>query len=209
MSRRTVADVMGHQLAFVLEQTTFKEIVRLLAGNHVELLPVVDQNRRVVGVVTTADLLARLGARFRSRSHHKHGTTAGELMTAPAITTTPGADLEDAARLAVHERVQAMPVVDAYGVLLGNVTLGQLATMFLRADDEIERDVAHEIALRPSAAGSATARVADGVVTLFGRVPDAASARRLVDAAGRLPGVIDVCNDLDYEPDDALLPARR
>lgn len=209
MSRPTVADVMSRQLVFVLKQTTFKEIVRLLADNHVDLLPVVDDDRRVVGVVTTADLLARLGARFRSRSHHKHGTTALELMSSPAITTTPLADLEDAARLAVHERVQAMPVVDPYGVLLGSVTLTDLATMFLRADDEIERDVTHEIALRPSAAGDAMVRVNDGVVTLSGTVPDAASARRLLDAAGRLPGVVDVRDALDYELDDPLLPARR
>lgn len=209
MSRPTVEEVMSRQLVAVLEHTTFKEVVRLLVGDHVDLLPVVDAARRVVGVVTTSDLLARFGARFHARSHHKHGVTAAELMTAPAIVTTPHADLEDAARLAVHERVHAMPVVDRFGVLLGTVTLTQLASMFLRADEDIACDVRHEIALRPSAAGSASVSVTDGVVTLSGSVSDGASARRLLDAARRLPGVVDVRDDLDHNLDDPLLPARR
>ena len=209
MVRPTVEDVMSHRLVSVLEHTTFKEIVRLLVDNHADLLPVVDDARRVLGVVTNTDLLARYGARFRARSHHKDGLTAAELMTTPAIVTTPQADLEDAARLAVHERMHVLPVVDRFGLLLGTVTLTQLASMFLRADDEIARDVRHEIEQRPSSAGTAAVAVADGVVTLTGRVRDAASARRLFEAARRLPGVVEVRDELDHELDDPLLPTRR
>lgn len=197
MFRPTVWDVMSHQLVSVLRHTSYKEIVRLLAGNHVDLLPVVDADRRVVGVVTTSDLLARFGARMSSRTHHKDGITAAELMTAPAVTTTSHADLEDVARLAVHERLAALPVVDKFGTLLGVVTLTDIASLFLRADADIARDVRHEIALRPTAADSVGVDVREGIVTLTGSVPTATDARRLVEAARRVEAVVAVRNDLE------------
>lgn len=202
MARPTVADAMSHRLVCVLEHTTFKEIVRVLADNHVDLLPVVDAERRVVGVVTSSDLLARFGARMVSRTHHKHGTTAAELMTAPPVTTTPHADLEDAARLAVHERVSALPVVDKFGMLLGVLTLTDIATLFLRADDDIAGEVRREIGSRPSSVEAIGVEVHDGVVTLTGWVATAADGRRLVEAVRRVEGVVAVHNDLDWERGD-------
>lgn len=207
MTRPTVSQVMSHQLVSVLEQTTFKQIVRVLASNHLDLLPVVDAERRVLGVVTTSDLLARFGARMASRTHHKHGTTAAELMTAPAITTRPHADLEDAARLAVHERVPALPVVDQFGALLGVLSVTDIATIFLRADADIARDVRHEIDVRPSSAASVGVEVTDGVVTLTGSVPTATDGRRLVEAARRVLAVVAVNNELACEHGDVLQTA--
>jgi CBS domain-containing protein len=202
MARRIVEDVMTHQPVSVLEGTSFKEIVRLLAGNHIDLLPVVDRDRRVVGVVTTSDLLARFGARMTSRTHHKHGSTAKELMTTPVVTTTPHADLEDAARLAVHERVPALPVVNQFGTLLGILTLTDIATLFLRADVDIARDVSHELSLRPASADSVSVAVREGVVTLTGTVPTSADARRLLEVARRVPAVVAVQDELECEHTD-------
>lgn len=202
MTRPTVEDVMSHRLVSVLERTTFKEIVRVFASNHVDLLPVVDTDRRVLGVVTTSDLLARFGARMASRTHHKHGITAGELMSAPAVTTSPHADLEDAARLAVHERVPALPVVDKFGMLLGVLTLTDIATLFLRADEDIAREVSHELSPRRSAADCVTVDVQDGVVTLSGWVPAAVDGRRLAEAVRRVRAVVAVQNQLECEHGD-------
>lgn len=196
MIRPTVRDVMSHQLVSVLEHTSFKEIVRLLAGNHVDLLPVVDSDRRVLGVVTTSDLLARFGARMASRTHHKDGVTAAQLMTKPAVTTRPQADLEDVARLAVHERLAALPVVDELGTLVGVVTMTDIATLFLRADEDIAREVRLELATRPGLRESVGAEVADGVVTLTGSVPTATDARRLAEAVRRVEAVVAVRNEL-------------
>lgn len=208
MIRPTVEDVMSHQLISVLPHTTLKEIVRVLAGNHVDLVPVVDADRRVLGVVSAADILARFGARMVSRTHRKHGTTAAELMTAPAVTTTLHADLEDVARLAVHERVLALPVVDNFGTLLGVVNLTDIATIFLRADADIAREVRHEIGLRPSSAESVAVEVLDGVVRLTGSVPTATDERRIVETARRVPAVIAVRSDVQCEHGEVRQVAR-
>lgn len=207
MARATVEDVMNHRVVSVLEHTSFKEIVRLLAGNEIDLLPVVDGDRRVLGVVTTSDLLARFGARMVSRTHGKHGTTAAELMTAPAVTTTPHTDLEDAARLAVHERVAALPVVNQDGTLVGVLGIRDIARLFLRPDDDIARDVDHELRLWRASSGSVGVAVHEGVVTLTGRVPTPADGRRLAEAIRRLSGVVAVRVEFGHELAGARLPA--
>jgi CBS domain-containing protein len=208
MTGRTVQDVMTQRVVSVAPHTSFKEIVRVLASNHVDFLPVVDSDFRVVGVVTSSDLLARFGARMASRTHHKHGTTAAELMSAPAVTTFPHADLEDAARLAVHERVTALPVVSHFGVLLGILTLTDIATVFLRSDADIARDVRDELRLRPNIADAVAVDIEQGVVTLVGTVPTAADGHRIVEAVRRVQAVVDVRAEFEYERGEVRHMAR-
>jgi CBS-domain-containing membrane protein len=50
----TVAEVMKRDVVTVRPETTFREAVRLVDEHHVDGLPVVDDDRRVVGVVTRA-----------------------------------------------------------------------------------------------------------------------------------------------------------
>lgn len=54
---RTVADVMTREVVTATGSTPFKELVRLLHEHHVSALPVVDEDRRPVGVVSRSDLL--------------------------------------------------------------------------------------------------------------------------------------------------------
>ncbi|MET7403740.1 CBS domain-containing protein, partial [Dactylosporangium sp. NPDC005572] len=60
MARRTLADVMTRDVVAVREDTTFDDIVALLAERHVGAVPVVDGRDRVLGVVSEADLLRKL-----------------------------------------------------------------------------------------------------------------------------------------------------
>jgi CBS domain-containing protein len=121
-----VAEVMVRGVVAAREQARFPDIVQALARNHVGAVPVLDERRRVVGVISASDLLAH--------SHPMRDATARELMTTPAVVTTPDATVESAARLAAHKRVQRLPVVDADGVLVGIVARADLLRVFLRSD---------------------------------------------------------------------------
>jgi len=57
--RSRVEDVMTAEVVAVGPSTPFKNLVGLLAAYRVSALPVVDRDRRVVGVVSTADLLLK------------------------------------------------------------------------------------------------------------------------------------------------------
>ncbi|HEX4094218.1 MAG TPA: CBS domain-containing protein [Trebonia sp.] len=158
----------------------YKEIDRLLAEHRISGLPVLTMGREVVGVVTEADLLTaeedtrrRLKAAnrttWRPRRHEHHALTAGDLMTAPAITIGPDANVSAAARLMTTHHIRRLPVTDEQGTLVGVVSRRDLLSVFLRPDEDIAVDIArllHEIfAVEP---GRAIVKVEDGVVTLSG-----------------------------------------
>src|SRR6185369_10143859 len=99
MGRWSVADVMTVGAVSVEEGAPFKEIVDLLEAHHINAVPVVDSCHRVLGVVSSADLVPKIefsgsgdhAHLFESRKHRaarekSTGTAAAELMTAPAQT---------------------------------------------------------------------------------------------------------------------------
>lgn len=214
---RHVGDVMTRTVFAARTGTPFKDIAKELDSHHVHGVPVVDDNSKVIGMVTASDLLARVAGTdhglprgHRLSSHHanavkRHGLTAKELMTTPPVVVTTATTIADAARLAAKSRVRTLPVVDADGRLIGVVTRDDLIRIFLRPDEDIHHDVEHDVVgkLPRVPENRVSVEVTDGVVTLHGTVTTALTAGRLLYQAGRVPGVVDVRNDLDYTVDDA------
>lgn len=220
-SAHEVRDVMTRDVISVTETTAFKDIARLIERHRVHGVPVVDDQRRVQGMVTASDLLARVAGTdhtmprgHRITAHHanalkRHALTAVELMTARAITVQPQTSIVAAARLAARFRVRSLPVVDAEGTLLGIVTRDDLVKVFLRPDDAIEtelrREVIDPLPLPPGQ--HVEVQLSDGVVTLTGQVGTVMAARSVEQHARAVPGVVEVQNELGYEFDDSYLPA--
>ena len=101
-------------------------------------------------MVSQADLLPTQEAQEPSRSRwpwrrpapRARGTTAGELMTSPAITVGPDATVVDAAKLLDRHGIKRLPVVDRNGRLVGIVSRRDLLTVFLREDEDLAADIA-------------------------------------------------------------------
>ncbi len=214
-----IGDVMTRATVHASESTPFKMIALALERNQISALPVIDDERKVVGVVTVSDLLTRIagstgagphGRRLTSRGaaqRKRDGVTAGELMTSPAVTTTQTATVTDAARLAARARVRTLPVVDDSGILIGVVTRGDLIKVFARTDADILRDVERGVlaTTHESPHGTVDVEVSAGIVTLSGKVPTARMARRLVHAAHRVNGVVDVADKLAFDHGDSFM----
>jgi CBS domain-containing protein len=202
-------------------RTPYKRIAALLAQHQISAVPVLVLGRHVAGVVSEADLLAaqerrlreaqlELGGHFRRHAEVKkhQGLTAGELMTAPAITIHPDAPLPAAARLMTSRHIKRLPVVEAGtafgggvgGKLIGIVSRRDLLGVFLRPDQDIAGDVREMLAQLPQAdPGDVTIAVRNGIVTLAGPL-GSAEEHDLIRVAGRLAwdvdGVVDVVNNL-------------
>src|SRR4051794_7020216 len=141
-----VADVMALGVITVRSDTAFKDLVSALARGRVSSLPVVNSAHQVVGVVSEADLLAQVaGDLGRAPGVHRfagpgdqhrlmHGSTARDLMTAPAVTVGMHTPIAEAVRLAAQAKVRRLPVVDQHGRLVGIVTRSDLLRPFLRSD---------------------------------------------------------------------------
>lgn len=192
---RTVSDVMTHTVVAVGRAARFKEIVQTMEQWKVSALPVLAGEGRVIGVVSEADLLPKEELRDREPtrleqlrlldSMAKAGAeTAGELMSAPAITVHADATLPEAARIMARRHVKRLPVVDSEGLLAGVVSRGDLLKVFLRSDEDIADEVRHQVVARlfGTRAPAVDVSVDEGVVTLSGRIPDTS----LVPVAARM-----------------------
>ncbi|MEV7391880.1 MULTISPECIES: CBS domain-containing protein [unclassified Streptomyces] len=201
----TVNDVMTRTVVALRTGAAFKDIVKTMREWRVSALPVLDYQGQVVGVVSEADLLpkeAYAEGEGDSLGHVRHpadtrkadAVTAGELMTAPAVTVLPGATLAHAARLMVRCGVKRLPVVGHDGSLQGIVSRSDLLKIFLREDEDIAEEVRREVVghLFGTCLAPVRVEVRDGVVTLTGRVEDTVLVPLATLLARSVPGVVDV-----------------
>ena len=143
-----VGDVMTSEVVYARLSTPYQELVRLLAEQHIGAVPVVDEVRHVLGVVSASDLIRKQGRpadavqgslvapRLRPVERRKaRGGTAAELMTWPAVTVGLQASVVEAARLLRSHQIKRLPVTDPAGRLIGIVSHSDVLKVFLRADD--------------------------------------------------------------------------
>jgi CBS-domain-containing membrane protein len=207
----TVRDVMTTRVIAVRKGASFKEMAAMLRSSRISAFPVIDDAGRVIGVVSEADLLVKeavqadglsvLAALRHWREDDKEaGVTAGDLMTAPAVTIGPDAPVAEAARLMYDRRVKRLPVVTGAGLLVGIVSRVDVLSVFDRPDDQIRGELVRDVL--PGVLGTAAAdcevTVRDGIVTLTGSADSERDAKTVVDAARHVQGVVAVRDRLRF-----------
>ena len=133
----------------------------MLTEYRVSAFPVLDEEDKVIGVVSEADLLSKealvaaigaLAAQLGSVNgapHHDEfakaaAVTAADLMTKPPVVVTPYEPVTSAARLMYHGRVKRLPVVGVKGELVGIVSRVDVLSVYSRPDEEIRREIVEE-----------------------------------------------------------------
>jgi CBS-domain-containing membrane protein len=216
--KSTVRDVMTTRVIWVKKGASFREIAAAFREYRISAFPVIDENLRVIGVVSEADLLAKqaldggddgmpgmiTGLLHRREQEKARGVTAGDLMTSPAVTVRPEDTVEHAARMMYTRKVKRLPVVDAGGHLVGIVSRADVLSVFDRTDaqirNEIMTDVLHgEFLIDPK---EFKVRVKDGVVTLEGQAGTAVLGQEIVRRVRHVQGVVAVRDRLSYPPAD-------
>lgn len=141
-------DIMSVPVVTVAARAPAKQAVALLSAHGLTTLPVVDDDERLIGLVTAADLRTgqRLVEAWYCDADSEAGDTVAQLMTSPCLSMSPGTDLSVLARALLNKRVRAMPIVDGPRVI-GIVTQGDIIRTFARADAEIAADVRHHLAI--------------------------------------------------------------
>ena len=214
--KATVKDVMSAEVVAVRRGASFKEMAASLRQYRVSAFPVIDDDGRVIGVVSEADLLAKealadgqagipgavTGLLHRKQHEKADALTAGEMMTHPAVTVRPGDTVEHAARLMYTLQVKRLPVVDAGGYLIGIVSRSDVLAVFDRPDSEILAEITDDVILHEFLIDPAmfVVTIRDGVVTIRGNLESANLGHQLVAKIRSVRGVVAVRDELSYPP---------
>jgi CBS domain-containing protein len=141
---QTAAEIMDSEVPAVSPEADARNAIELLARTEKGAIPVVDGERRVVGIVSESDLVLSdeqadlhlphyldimggivfVGSMkgFEARLNKAFATKVAELMTADPVVVHVDDDAEAVARTIAEKHHNHLPVVDAEGRLAGLVT---------------------------------------------------------------------------------------
>ena len=191
------SDIMTRDVVTVRPDTPVREAVALLARHRITSLPVLDDDKSVVGIVSELDLL-RDRMPHDPRAHMRPAEddgpdparVVGDVMTDTVICLSENADTADLAELLVDHNVRAVPIISGAD-LVGIVSRRDVLRTLLRDDTAILADVRERLD-DYAGPGRWTISVDDGVVTLRGTVADDRQRASLLALARTVTGVVRV-----------------
>lgn len=197
-----VKDVMMTKVVTVSPDNSVKRAAEVMLANHVSGLPVVDDEDRLVGVISEGDLLRRaelgggaiaalgdenLSAEEKARLFVKSNAwKVGDVMSASPVTVTEDALLMRVARLMEEHHIKRLPVMSG-DTLVGIVSRADLLQAIVSAeldgtapgDEAISRSIAMRLKENAALEGKdVSATVTGGIVHLWGSV-DSAECRNV------------------------------
>ena len=210
----TVKDVMSTHVIAASKSAPYKQLAAMLRDQRVSAFPVIDDNDKVVGVVSETDLLTKealegsvprtlQGLTPQRVLSQVNGVIAADLMSKPAVTIGPDETVTSAARLMYNRRVKRLPVVNGDGKLIGIVTRSDVLSVYNRPDPQIQGEITKDLIRGTFRCDPAkfTVTVKDGIVTIEGTPETTQVGLDIIDAVRHMEGVVAVRDRLTYPAD--------
>src|SRR3984957_15349992 len=212
--KSTIKDVMSTHVIAVRQGASYKDMAAMLREQRVSAFPVIDDDNKVIGVVSGSDLLTKealegtvpvMSQSMMSQREHTRagGVTAAELMTTPPVTIGPDDPVTQAARLMYSRRVKRLPVTSDDGTLIGIVSRADVLSVYSRPDADIQHEILQDLMVGMFLCDPArvTVSVTDGIVTIEGTAESIMVGRDVIEAARHVEGVVAVRDRLSYQKD--------
>jgi CBS domain-containing protein len=133
-----VQDVMTRNPRSISPTAPARAAAQIMKNEDVGFVPVVDENSRLVGVITDRDIAIRLVAEGREPD-----CSVAEVMSSGNIATLrPDEDVDRAMETMASEKVRRVPVVDERGSVVGVVAQADIvrkARNDRKAEETVER----------------------------------------------------------------------
>jgi len=152
-----VGDVMSTEIITIGVDAPLKEAATMMVKSGVSGLPVVDDDRKVIGIITEADFVTaeanrswgrqrrRLLANFLGDVTPPSATSVADVMSVDPHTIDSGSSVTEAARMMTDLRVKRLPVVFPDGTLCGIISRADVMGVFARPDDALAEATASRI----------------------------------------------------------------
>ncbi|WP_068269422.1 CBS domain-containing protein [Aldersonia kunmingensis] len=174
--------IMSTPVTTVSVDTPTDECVEIIARKGFTVLPVLDHEEHLVGIVSDGDLLRE---RLRSSTPLRHPVR--ETMTSPVIAMTPDADISDLASAMLRTKLRGIPILLGRQVV-GIVTRRDLIGALTTDDANIAKEVQHRLDVY-GGEGRWSVEVADGQVQLSGVTAEDPERGVVAALAETVPGV--------------------
>jgi acetoin utilization protein AcuB len=132
-----VSRSMTRKVVTIGQEANVFEAQELMAENQIRHLPVVDNDLRLIGIVTDRDIRSALPYTFFRESYSKDqkkkflNLKIKDIMTQDALTIMPTYTIQDALLMIQDSKVGALPVVDEEGKLKGIISVRDLLRAFI------------------------------------------------------------------------------
>jgi CBS domain-containing protein len=216
-------DVMVQDVVTVGPDEDVAKALQLLVDHDIGALPVVDGERRVIGILSEADLLHR--EKIRTKKHRawwleavtpasvlaldyakSHGRKVAELMSEDVISADEDTSLSELANILEKNRIKRVPVLKD-GTLVGIVSRSNLIQALASAPSQHENDKLADRGIRSAILarlaeqswtdfGERNIVVTNGVVNLWGLVGSPEEHKELLALTESVPGVREVSDEM-------------
>ena len=117
-----VKECMCGEVCYCKPDCSINEVAKLMCENHIGCIPVCNDEKCVVGILTDRDIILRTVACDKSASN----TKVSDVMTCNTKCCDCNTDIAEASKIMGQEQVRRIPVTEN-GKLVGMLTLGDMA----------------------------------------------------------------------------------
>ena len=120
---RHIREVMTPNPVCVSDKDSIREAARIMAREDTGVVPVVDNGRKIIGMITDRDIVVRLVAEGKDPSNAK----VNEAMTKNVRSIKEDSTIDDALNVMKGSEVRRVPVVNNNNEIVGIVSMGDIA----------------------------------------------------------------------------------
>lgn len=117
-----VRELMTTNVSTAGVDTPIDQVAKQMRDLDVGCIPVCDQNKNALGIVTDRDIV------IRSVSQGNTRVNAGDVMSSNLVYATPEMHAHEAAEIMAKHQIRRLPVVEN-GRIVGILAIGDLATV--------------------------------------------------------------------------------
>lgn len=141
----TATEMMTKTVLLVEQTMSLVQAASILAENQVSGAPVVDDEKKIIGIVSEKDFLKEMGfganpSFMQIATHCLHdkscmignlrGRTVSDIMTKPPVVGAPETTVGDISAIFAEQKINRLPIVDKEGLIVGIVTRTDLARAY-------------------------------------------------------------------------------
>lgn len=124
-----VRDIMTKNVSYVTEKSNIAEAANIMKSINVGIVPVCNENKNPVGVITDRDIVLRSVAATNSTNQNVEN-----IMSKNIVSTSPDTDAHEAANLMAQNQIRRLPVVEN-NMIVGILSLGDLANVNIHVNE--------------------------------------------------------------------------